>query len=258
MYGYVYKTTYLKEGKIYVGQHKAEVFDENYYGSGVIISKLLKNHDKSSFKCEILCECYSEDELNEQEIYWIKELDARNPEIGYNIASGGAFGDSGYHMGMLGKKQSDKQKEAARKASSYKRSEEVRANMSKAHIGKPHKPSQLFLNGAFSGRHHTEETKKILSEKAKVQTTLWYQNATEEERKQRGNNISKSKKGAINITDGIKNYFIQPDKWPEYEQKGYFKMSLSRYKNQCNHQHSELLETPQTSEFVEDNQQPSL
>lgn len=233
MYGYVYRTTYLTENKIYIGQHKSEVFDENYYGSGVIISNLLKKHDKSDFKCEVLCWCQSEEELNEKEIYWIKELDSRNPDVGYNIASGGAFGDSGYHQGMLGKHQSEKQKEAARKAAASRvYTDEIRANLSKAHIGKPHKASQLFLNGAFSGRHHTDATKKILSEKARYQTNLWYETATPEQKKDRGNNISKGKKGTINITDGIKNYFIQPDKWPEYEQKGYYKMSLAKYKNQ--------------------------
>ena len=33
MYGYIYKTTNLVNGKIYVGQHKGE-FTEDYIGSG--------------------------------------------------------------------------------------------------------------------------------------------------------------------------------------------------------------------------------
>ena len=39
MYGYVYKTTDLESGLIYVGQHKSESFDNKYYGSGIIVSR---------------------------------------------------------------------------------------------------------------------------------------------------------------------------------------------------------------------------
>ena len=42
MYGYIYKTTDLRNNKIYVGQHKSEIFDTSYYGSGKIIKKIIK------------------------------------------------------------------------------------------------------------------------------------------------------------------------------------------------------------------------
>ena len=29
-YGYIYKFTLLPTGKVYIGKHKSEVFDENY------------------------------------------------------------------------------------------------------------------------------------------------------------------------------------------------------------------------------------
>ena len=114
MYGYVYKTTDLVSGLIYVGQHKSESFDEKYYGSGIIISKLIKKYGLNRFKCELLEECDNLEHLNEREIYWINKLNALDNSVGYNIATGGAFGDSGYHNGMLGKTQSQKQKDAAR------------------------------------------------------------------------------------------------------------------------------------------------
>lgn len=42
MYGYIYKTTNLINGKIYIGQHKSEEYDSSYYGSGKKILRALK------------------------------------------------------------------------------------------------------------------------------------------------------------------------------------------------------------------------
>lgn len=89
MYGYIYKTTNLYNGKIYVGQHKSSKFNPNYYGSGVRFTNVFNKYGKESFVCELLEKCYSEDELNEKEQYWISKLDATNRDIGYNLMSGG-------------------------------------------------------------------------------------------------------------------------------------------------------------------------
>lgn len=230
MYGYVYKTTYLQNNKIYVGQHKSDVFDEKYYGSGIIISKLLKKYSIDNFLCEILEECSSEEELNEKEIYWIEKLDARNPDIGYNIASGGAFGDSGYHLGMLGKTQSEKQKLAASKNGSYVRSDEWKLNKSHGMLGNNNGHGNKGRESTFKGKHHSDKSKKLLSDKLKIAAKDWYDNLSSDKKEEKARNISKGKKGAICITDGIKNYYIQPNDWPKYE-KDYFKMSLAKYKN---------------------------
>lgn len=69
MYGYVYKTTDLRNNKIYVGQHKSEVFDTKYYGSGIIIKELLNKYGNQILKCELVEECETADELNDREIY---------------------------------------------------------------------------------------------------------------------------------------------------------------------------------------------
>jgi group I intron endonuclease len=89
MYGYIYKTTNLFNGKIYIGQHKSDVFDENYYGSGVRFTNVFNKYGKDNFICELLEECSSEDELNEREQYWIEHFNATDRNIGYNLMSGG-------------------------------------------------------------------------------------------------------------------------------------------------------------------------
>ena len=89
MYGYIYKTTNLLNGKIYIGQHKKKTFDKNYYGSGTWFSKVLRKYGKENFCCELIEYCESADELNQKEIKWIEFFQSRNPDIGYNLARGG-------------------------------------------------------------------------------------------------------------------------------------------------------------------------
>lgn len=89
MYGYIYKTTNLKNGKIYIGQHKSTHFDCNYFGSGTWFKKVFHANGKENFKCELIEECNSLEEMNIREVYWIEQYQSRNPDIGYNLAKGG-------------------------------------------------------------------------------------------------------------------------------------------------------------------------
>ena len=57
MYGYIYKTTNLLNGKIYVGKHKWSkegCLDENYLGSGTYLTRAIDKYGKENFICEIL------------------------------------------------------------------------------------------------------------------------------------------------------------------------------------------------------------
>lgn len=90
MIGYIYKTTNLKTGKIYIGQHMAEKFEpERYIGSGCLFKKILERDGKDNFVCELLKECYSIEELNESEKQFIAEYNSQDRAIGYNIVEGG-------------------------------------------------------------------------------------------------------------------------------------------------------------------------
>ena len=90
MYGYIYKTTNLINGKIYIGQHKAQTFDPYYFGSGYILKEAFKKYKpkRINFKCEVLEWC-EKNTISEREKYWISFYDTKNPAIGYNISDGG-------------------------------------------------------------------------------------------------------------------------------------------------------------------------
>lgn len=113
MFGYIYKTTNLINGKIYVGKHAVPEFDTSYMGSGKTLIKAFKKYGKENFDCILLEAVDTEDELNSREKFWIAELNARDKKVGYNINEGGE-GNPGYKhtdackAAISGKKKGDK------------------------------------------------------------------------------------------------------------------------------------------------------
>ena len=96
MYGYIYEVTNMITNEKYIGRKKSDKFLGNsYLGSGTFIRKAVKKYGKENFKVIILEECFSEEDLNEKEIYWIKLYDAQKSELYYNICKGGKAGPGG-------------------------------------------------------------------------------------------------------------------------------------------------------------------
>lgn len=89
MYGYIYKTTNLINGKIYVGLHRKSEFDRKYYGSGTILKQAISKYGVDNFTCEVIEWCETLEDLEGREIYWINELNCLDKEVGYNLHSGG-------------------------------------------------------------------------------------------------------------------------------------------------------------------------
>lgn len=94
MFGFIYETTNLINGKKYIGKKKYIKNWENYLGSGVLLKKAIKKYGKENFRRIILCECGTEEDLNKKEKYYIKLYNAINNEIYYNIAEGGDGGNT--------------------------------------------------------------------------------------------------------------------------------------------------------------------
>lgn len=98
MYGIIYVTTNLINGKKYIGQHRCRTETDDYLGSGLILKKAIAKYGEQNFKRETLRICYSEDELNEMERYYINLYDATHDRMYYNISEGGRdFDDNRPH-----------------------------------------------------------------------------------------------------------------------------------------------------------------
>ena len=97
MYGYIYLTTNVTNGMKYIGKHKSEEFDPDYFGSGKILLQSLykiddngrRYKDSSKFTRVILHWCKDKDELNKYEEFFIDKYNAvngfaRNFTVHYN------------------------------------------------------------------------------------------------------------------------------------------------------------------------------
>lgn len=159
MIGFIYKTTCLVNGKIYIGQHVLynDERDDKYLGSGVIFLKVLRKYGKENFKREILRKCETQKELNIWEYVYIKKYHSQNREIGYNIADG----DVNSSLGNCAK--SDFVREKIRKALSGSGNPNFHKKWSEK---KRKQMEEMFANNPpMKGKHHSEETKKKWSEK---------------------------------------------------------------------------------------------
>lgn len=106
----IYKITNKINNKIYIGKSinikerwithiresniSNEQWDSNYRGVKTPFHSAIRKYGTENFTFEVLEECDRE-QLNDKEKYWIKELNATNRNIGYNVTLGG----DGYNRG---------------------------------------------------------------------------------------------------------------------------------------------------------------
>ena len=89
IYGIIYKTTCLVNGKIYIGQ-TIHWRDKSYLGSGVALCEAVKKYGRDKFKRKILKVCYNQRQLDAWEMIMIRKYNSTDKNIGYNVLSGTA------------------------------------------------------------------------------------------------------------------------------------------------------------------------
>lgn len=169
IYGIIYKTTCLANGKIYIGQ-TTNWRNKNYIGSGTLIQRAISKYGKRNFERRILRLCYSQKELNTWEYVFIKKYKSQDKSIGYNIADGDILSSdrNPAKLPEVKKKISDSRKEWYKTHTPYNvglpHTEEARKRMSEAQKGE--KSWVYGRKGVLChnfGRKMSEETKKKLS-----------------------------------------------------------------------------------------------
>lgn len=101
---YIYKITNTVNGMMYIGSHYGGIHD-NYFGSGIAITRAIKKYGKENFKKEIIETQPTKQLVLERENYWLSKLNCATSSQYYNMtntASGGNLLD--------GKTKKEKQK----------------------------------------------------------------------------------------------------------------------------------------------------
>lgn len=277
MYGYIYKTTNMLNGKIYIGQHKSTEYDSSYYGSGKILKLAIEKYGIDNFSNVMLCCCDSKEELNEVEKQLIKQFDSTNPILGYNISKGGDGGDT---FTMLSEKERQqridrlkinsyfsnltdeqikimrrKSWETRRKNGTDKFSELSIKKMSESHRGK--KPTKVQIQKMLKtreGYRHSDETKqkirksnlgkkkkltieqrKEMSERGKklrgVNNPFYGKHHSEETKRIIGEKCGKNSKDTIWVHDNNKSYRIKKEDFNKYIKDLGCELGRKRWKN---------------------------
>lgn len=175
MYGYIYKTTDLTNGKIYVGQKHSDHFIPEYLGSGTNIKQAIEVKGKNNFKAEMIESIDDVDMMDERERYWIAQLHSQDPSIGYNLMPGGAVERRlvGPLNPFYGKHHSEETRAKLSISSSKNHrlhTEQEKINISKALKGRKVTWGDKLSENAWNnpnfgmrGKHLSEESKAKLS-----------------------------------------------------------------------------------------------
>lgn len=190
----VYLITNNINGKQYVGQTSRELsvrIDEHFRDkdSKLPLHKAIRKYGQSNFTVTVLKRCKSEQELDKTEGMFIKKLNTTTPN-GYNLTPGGNSGRAGY-----------------RHTEDYKRLRSIQyKGKGNPNYGKRYTDTAKFAG--FKGRKHTEETKKLISDKLKgrvvsEQTRQKIREANIGRKDNRGDAISEAKgRKVIHIPSG--------------------------------------------------------
>ena len=177
---YIYLIVNKVNGKTYVGQHKSskEWYEDKYMGSGKLLELAKQKYGIENFEKFLIQYCYSKEETNKAEIFWIAEY-RRRGKAEYNLANGGDGGNGEANKGRApwskGKHLSDEHKRKISESNKGKHiSEEQKRHHSEVMKGRTawnkgksgylSEESRKKISEANKGRHHSEEWKKRMSE----------------------------------------------------------------------------------------------
>lgn len=237
MFGYIYETTNLINGKKYIGKRESSVFlGTDYLGSGIRLRSAIHKYGKHNFSVKLIEKCYSRDELNQREYDIIKDKDAVNSSDYYNLIDGGLNGLSGF-----------RHSEESKKLSSQSNKGQVRSDECKLHMSQNH-ADVTKENNPFYKKRHTEESKRKMSESLKGlrKGWKWYNNGESHNKFEEGKQpegwilgklplsdstkakMSKVHRGKIWINNSEVETLINPELLDEYLIQGYSKGRLKR------------------------------
>ena len=169
IYGIIYITTCLVNGKVYIGQ-TIHWQDKSYLGSGVALCEAVKKYGRSKFKRKILKVCYNQKQLDAWEMIMIRKYNSTDKSIGYNVLPGTAieFGAvNPTHIPEVVEKIKNKKKDKWGGKNCYWYGKTLSEETKKKLSDKAKKRLSDPTNNPMYGRKQSKETKCKIAEKAK-------------------------------------------------------------------------------------------
>lgn len=183
-YHYIYRTESEKSKKFYIGRHSTHNLLDNYKGSGVWVSRAKK---KEKLKVTILEFSETLEELCEREVRIIEE-NINNPLCMNlsNSSTGAAFGElNPAKRSEIRKKRSETNKRLWKSGVFSKRGPHTEETKKKIREKRKHQITSLEtkrkISSSLTGLTRTQESKLIMSEKAKERQMVWYKNPNSRE-----------------------------------------------------------------------------
>ena len=185
-YGYIYKTTNLINGRIYIGQKKGTI-NLSYLGSGKLIEKAILRYGKNNFRLEVLAFATTKPMLDGLEMKFIYEYrQVFGKEFLYNIMNGGE--------GNTNPLSEETKKKISLKALGRPKSKEHKRKLREVNIGKKlSKETRKKMSDSFSGRVFSEEHKRKIGLALIGNKHTLGRKHTEEAKNKLRNNLSKHK-----------------------------------------------------------------
>jgi group I intron endonuclease len=151
---YIYKTTCLITNRYYIGMHSTNNLEDNYMGSGLRLRRSIRKYGVDNHIKEILEFFESREELSNREKE-IVTFELVNEALCMNLVTGGGGGyisKEGVKKGAEVTNEKYKDKLSEWRSKGGKKNFELNGNSLKGH------------RCDWSGKKHTEETKKKISE----------------------------------------------------------------------------------------------
>jgi len=204
---FIYKTTNLINGKIYVGKHKTKNLGDGYVGSGKLLKAAVNKYGREKFKVEILEWFDNETSMNSREAELVTEEFCLRDD-NYNLCAGGRGGFSYIYRERLW--DTPQRLEAAKRTWSEKAKRRFAALKA---IPQDELTRRRALGRERSGKrsghkkgqyHHSDAAKQKVSES----------------KRGTGTGHTNSQSGSFWITDGVVNKKIRGDVIPLGWRKG--------------------------------------
>lgn len=224
-YHIVYKTTHIPSSKFYIGRHSTNNVNDNYLGSGIKISRLIKLHSKNEFKKDILIIHDNINDMILSEEYFIRN--SWNDPLNLNMI----IGDP-YYTGWI--EISDEVRDKLSKIHKGKKlSEEHKEKISKYHKGKKRTQetiSKMITNhkgmtGQKLSDDHKEKLKISMQAMSAGELNGFYGKTHSDETKAK---FSKERKNKILIIKDTVRKRINPQEFEFYKNEGWIRCELTK------------------------------